>query len=97
MVGSGHHVDLPAHPNIVSLKAMLKDDKALHLVMEIYEGGELFYYIIIRGHFLEKGVAILTHTIMKVIYTCNTHKIMHGNLRLKNFLLMIKNSNLPLW
>ncbi len=41
---------LPKHPNIVSLKDTYEDDNAVHLVMELCEGGELFDRIVARGH-----------------------------------------------
>ena len=33
---------LPQHPNIVTLKDTYEDNNAVHLVMELCEGGELF-------------------------------------------------------
>lgn len=58
---------LPKHPNIVSLKDTYEDDNAVHLVMELCEGGELFDRIVARGHYTDRAAAIVTKTILEVI------------------------------
>ena len=58
---------LPKHPNIVTLKDTYEDDKAVHLVMELCEGGELFDRIVARGHYTERAAAAVTRTIVEVI------------------------------
>lgn len=58
---------LPRHPNIVSLKDTYEDDSAVHLVMELCEGGELFDRIVARGHYTERAAANVTRTIVEVV------------------------------
>lgn len=58
---------LPRHPNIVSLKDTYEDDNAVHLVMELCEGGELFDRIVARGHYTERAAAVVTRTIVEVV------------------------------
>ncbi|KAK4404879.1 Calcium-dependent protein kinase [Sesamum angolense] len=58
---------LPKHPNIVSLKDTYEDDHAVHLVMELCEGGELFDRIVARGHYTERAAAAVIRTIAEVI------------------------------
>ncbi|GMP97390.1 hypothetical protein CsSME_00045666 [Camellia sinensis var. sinensis] len=58
---------LPPHPNIVSLKDTYEDANAVHLVMELCEGGELFDRIVARGHYTERAAAAVTRTIVQVI------------------------------
>ncbi|CAN6454139.1 unnamed protein product [Victoria cruziana] len=58
---------LPKHPNIVSLKNTYEDDNAVHLVMELCEGGELFDRIVARGHYTERAAAVVTRTIVEVV------------------------------
>lgn len=58
---------LPMHPNIVTLKDTYEDDNAVHLVMELCEGGELFDRIVARGHYTERAAAFVTRTIVEVI------------------------------
>jgi len=58
---------MPAHPNIVSLRAAYEDEDAVHLVMELCEGGELFDRIVARGHYTERAAAAVTRTIVEVV------------------------------
>lgn len=63
---------LPVHPNIVSLKDTYEDDNAVHLVMELCEGGELFDRIVARGHYTERAAASVTKTIVEVVQVRST-------------------------
>ena len=58
---------MPAHPNIVSLRGAYEDEDAVHLVMELCEGGELFDRIVARGHYTERAAAAVTRTIVEVV------------------------------
>lgn len=58
---------LPVHTNIVTLKDTYEDDTAVHLVMELCEGGELFDRIVARGHYTERAAAAVTKTIVEII------------------------------
>jgi len=58
---------MQSHPNIVSLKDTYEDDDAVHLVMELCEGGELFDRIVSRGHYTEREAATILRTIIKVV------------------------------
>lgn len=62
---------LPQHPNIVTLKDTYEDDNAVHLVMELCEGGELFDRIVSRGHYTERAAAVVTRTIVEVVQVRN--------------------------
>lgn len=61
---------MPEHPNIVTLKETYEDDKAVHLVMELCEGGELFDRIVARGHYTERAAASVIKTIIEVVQVC---------------------------
>lgn len=58
---------LPSHPNIVSLRSTYEDDRAVHIVMELCEGGELFDRIVARGHYTERAAAAVMRTIVEVV------------------------------
>lgn len=58
---------MPKHPNIVTLKESYEDDAAVHLVMELCEGGELFDRIVARGHYTERAAAGVAKTIVEVV------------------------------
>ncbi|CAH9062801.1 unnamed protein product [Cuscuta europaea] len=81
---------LPRHPNIVSLKDTYEDDHAVHLVMELCEGGELFDRIVARGHYTERAAAVVTRTIVEVIQICHKNGVMHRDLKPENFLFANK-------
>ncbi|XP_058205068.1 calcium-dependent protein kinase 7-like [Rhododendron vialii] len=87
---------LPPHPNIVSLKDTYEDDTAVHLVMELCEGGELFDRIVARGHYTERAAAVVTKTIVEVIVMCHKHGVMHRDLKPENFLFANKKETAPL-
>lgn len=59
--------NLPKHPNIVTLKDTYEDDNAVHIVMELCEGGELFDRIVARGHYTERAAAAIMRTIVEVV------------------------------
>ncbi|KAI7748802.1 hypothetical protein M8C21_032860 [Ambrosia artemisiifolia] len=71
---------LPLHSNIVSLKDTYEDDSAVHLVMELCEGGELFDRIVARVHYTEKAAAGVTRTIVEVIRVRNNKVVLINNL-----------------
>ncbi|XP_008786134.1 calcium-dependent protein kinase 20-like [Phoenix dactylifera] len=81
---------LPSHPNIVSLKDTYEDDNAVHLVMELCEGGELFDRIVAKGHYTERAAAAVTRTIVEVVQMCHKHGVMHRDLKPENFLFANK-------
>jgi calcium-dependent protein kinase len=89
-----HH--LPKHPNIVKLKGEYEDEQAVHLVMELCEGGELFDRIIARGHYTERAAAVVTRTIVEVVQVCHQHGVMHRDLKPENFLFASKKESSPL-
>ncbi|KAK6153366.1 hypothetical protein DH2020_013005 [Rehmannia glutinosa] len=84
---------LPEHLNIVKLRATYEDDEAVHLVMELCEGGELFDRIVARGHYSERAAAAVAKTIAEVVRMCHQHGVMHRDLKPENFLFANKKEN----
>ncbi|KAK9673638.1 hypothetical protein RND81_12G180400 [Saponaria officinalis] len=84
---------LPKHPNIVTLKDAYEDDFAVHIVMELCEGGELFDRIVARGHYTERAAALVTKTIVEVVQMCHSQGVMHRDLKPENFLFANKKEN----
>ncbi|CDP20654.1 unnamed protein product [Coffea canephora] len=87
---------LPEHPNIVTLKDTYEDDDAVHIVMELCEGGELFDRIVARGHYSERAAAVVMKTIVEVVQVCHRHGVMHRDLKPENFLFANKKETSPL-
>ncbi|KAJ6841727.1 calcium-dependent protein kinase 1 [Iris pallida] len=89
-----HH--LTGHRNIVELKDVFEDRAAVHLVMELCEGGELFERIVQRGHYSEKKAAELCRQIVTVVHNCHSLGVMHRDLKPENFLFLTKDEDSPL-
>ena len=88
---------LPPHPNIVGLRDAYEDTEAVHLVMEICQGGELFDRIVARGHYTERAAAMVVfRTIVEVVKLCHEHRVMHRDLKLENFLFANAEETSPL-
>ncbi|MBA0815361.1 hypothetical protein Gohar_000141, partial [Gossypium harknessii] len=81
-----HH--LAGHPNVISIKGAYEDAMAVHVVMELCAGGELFDRIIQRGHYTERKAAALTRTIVGVVESCHSLGVMHRDLKPENFLFV---------
>ncbi|KAL6563759.1 Calcium-dependent protein kinase 8 [Orobanche gracilis] len=88
--------DMPKHPNIVTLKDTYEDDSAVHIVMELCEGGELFDRIVARGHYTERAAAFVMKTIMEVVQMCHRNGVMHRDLKPENFLFANMKETSPL-
>ncbi|GAB2212179.1 hypothetical protein Droror1_Dr00025529 [Drosera rotundifolia] len=87
---------LPKHPNVVTLRDTYEDEDAVHIVMELCEGGELFDRIVARGHYTERAAAAVTKTIVEVVQMCHKQGVMHRDLKPENFLFANKKENSPL-
>ncbi|KAM7524335.1 hypothetical protein LguiA_014237 [Lonicera macranthoides] len=89
-----HH--LSGDPNVVSIKGAFEDAVAVHLVMEICGGGELFDRINKLGHYTERKAAKLARTIVSVIEGCHSLGVMHRDLKPENFLFVSEDEDSPL-
>ncbi|KAL6519466.1 Calcium-dependent protein kinase 13 [Orobanche gracilis] len=87
---------LPNNASIVSFKEACEDENAVHLVMELCEGGELFDRIVARGHYTERAAAAVMRTIVDVVQLCHNHGVIHRDLKPENFLFANKKENSPL-
>ncbi|XP_052174782.1 calcium-dependent protein kinase 30-like isoform X2 [Diospyros lotus] len=87
---------MPEHPNVVRFRASYEDDEAVHLVMELCEGGELFDRIVARGHYSERAAAGVARTVAEVVRMCHENGVMHRDLKPENFLFASKKENSPL-
>ncbi|RLN35348.1 calcium-dependent protein kinase 26-like isoform X2 [Panicum miliaceum] len=89
-----HH--LAGHPNVVSIVGAYEDAVAVHLVMELCAGGELFDRIIQRGHYSEKAAAQLARVIIGAVEACHSLGVMHRDLKPENFLFVNQKEDAPL-
>ncbi|XP_073034206.1 calcium-dependent protein kinase 26-like [Primulina eburnea] len=89
-----HH--LSGDPNVISIEGAYEDSVAVHVVMELCGGGELFDRIVKRGHYSEKKAAELTRTIVGVIEDCHSLGVMHRDLKPENFLFVNEDEDSPI-
>ncbi|KAJ1269423.1 hypothetical protein BS78_07G210600 [Paspalum vaginatum] len=83
---------------VVRLREACCDDAsgAVHLVMELCEGGELFDRIVARGHYSERAAASVFGTIVDVVRLCHANGVIHRDLKPENFLFANKSEDSPL-
>ena len=73
------------HPNVIKLYEVWNDDRAIYLVMELCEGGELYDYVN-SAQYTERQACNIFHSVVKAIQYCHTRGIAHRDLKLENFL-----------
>ncbi|XP_078430817.1 calcium-dependent protein kinase 10-like [Wolffia australiana] len=89
-----HH--LAGHPNVISIVGAYEDAVAVHLVMELCGGGELFDRIVQRGHYSERKAAELARVIVGVVEACHSMGVLHRDLKPENFLFVDQKEDSPL-
>ncbi|KAF1878002.1 hypothetical protein Lal_00041751 [Lupinus albus] len=89
-----HH--LVGSIDVISIKEAYEDVVAVHVVMELCAGGELFDRIVERGHYSERKAAKLARTIISVIESCHSLGVMHRDLKPENFLFINHDEDSPL-
>ncbi|KAK2982067.1 hypothetical protein RJ640_003192 [Escallonia rubra] len=89
-----HH--LAGHPHVISIVGAYEDAVAVHVVMELCAGGELFDRIIQRGHYTERKAAELARIIVGVVASCHSLGVMHRDLKPENFLFINEEEESPL-
>lgn len=89
-----HH--LSGYSNVISIKGAYEDSVAVHVVMELCAGGELFDRIFKRGHYSERKAANLARTLVGVVETCHSLGVMHRDLKPENFLFINEEEDSPL-
>ncbi|KAK7268166.1 hypothetical protein RIF29_20854 [Crotalaria pallida] len=89
-----HH--MAGHPNVIQIIGAYEDAVAVHVVMELCAGGELFDRIIQRGHYTERKAAELARLIVSVVEACHSLGVMHRDLKPENFLFINHEEESPL-
>lgn len=82
------------HKNIIKLIDYYEDEKYIHLVTELCNGGQLFDRIVaktksLEGHYTEKDAAGIILELLQGIDYCHTvHNIAHRDLKPENIMFM---------
>lgn len=74
------------HTNVLALKGIHENDMHLTLVMELVDGGELFYKIVDRGSFTEKDARNVVRQVCKGVAYLHAMGIAHRDLKPENLL-----------
>lgn len=78
------------HPNIMKLYEFLEDKRFFYLVMDVYDGGELFDQIISRQKFTESDAAATVKQVLSGVTYLHKYHIVHRDLKPENLLLESK-------
>ena len=75
------------HPFIVSLKFAFQSDTKLYLVMDYYNGGELFYHLRKNNRFNEEQAKFYLAQIILAIEFLHKNKIIYRDIKPENIIL----------
>jgi len=78
------------HANIIQLVDVHEDEKSIHLVQELCNGGELFDRIIERGHYTEHDAKQIMYKLLLAVNYCHEKGICHRDLKPENFIFKSK-------
>lgn len=78
--------DLP----FIKFYGAFEDDKSIHLVLEMCEGGELFQQICARGRYTERDAAGLVYQLLLMVRALHKHGVVHRDLKPENLLFSSK-------
>jgi len=74
------------HPNVLKLEEVYETDEIIALVMELVNGGELFYKIVEKGNYSEKEAAKIVRQMIKGVEYLHGKGIAHRDLKPENLL-----------
>jgi len=84
------------HPNIVKLIDVYEEEQAVHLVMELCQGGELYDRLAAKKRYSEGDATRVTVQMLEAISYCHYHRICHRDLKLENWVYAGKGEDDPL-
>lgn len=75
------------HPNIIKFYEVYEDPQYIHLVMELFTGGELFDQLIAKGRYTEAEAAKIMHSLLSAVAHLHSLEIAHRDLKPENIML----------
>lgn len=75
------------HPNLLMLNEIFEDQKALHLVLELCDGGDLQGRLVKAGRFSEEQAATTMQQIIRAVFYLHNNQVVHRDLKAANCLL----------
>lgn len=83
------------HPYIVQLIDVFISSKAIYLVMELLQGGDLFDRIVLKGNYSELSSRRIMRRILNAVYYLHEERdVVHRDLKPENILLKSKSSDI---
>lgn len=79
------------HPNLLGLLDWGFSKKAIYLVTELAEGGELFDRILDNGHFDENDACVVLYTVIDAMKYLHSRNIIHRDIKPENIFMRDKN------
>lgn len=83
------------HPNIVRFEDVVETPSAIHVVMEMVTGGELFDYLLEYGAMAEVKAAHLMYGVMSAVAYMHKAGVVHRDIKAENLLLVDRSSEWP--
>jgi len=77
------------HPNVLKLFEVFETDEIIALIMELVNGGELFYKIVEKGNYSEKDAASIVTQMIRGVEYLHGRGIAHRDLKPENLLCSI--------
>ncbi|CAI5988389.1 unnamed protein product [Closterium sp. NIES-64] len=78
---------LRGHAHVVRMEGVFEDQTAVHIVMELCQGGSLTHHIAQQGEYSERAAAAIMRVVLEVVRACHALGIVHRDVKLGNFLL----------
>lgn len=82
------------HDNLIHLYEVYENERYVYLVLEVLRGGELFDYIVHKGHYSEKDAVMLMRRLLSSIDYLAQRGIMHRDIKPENLILKEENDKL---
>ena len=84
------------HPHVIHLVDVYEDDHAVHLLLELCEGGELFDRIVQQRRYSEQHAAAVIRQIAAGLVALHNAQVVHRDLKPENCLYMHPHDEAPL-
>ena len=81
------------HPNVIKLHETYETTKYIHLLLPLFEGGELFERIRSKGLYRESDARPVMRQFLSALEYIHARNIVHRDLKPENLLLASKKTN----
>eukprot|EP00511_Aplanochytrium_stocchinoi_P007376 CAMPEP_0204831178 /NCGR_PEP_ID=MMETSP1346-20131115/10058_1 /ASSEMBLY_ACC=CAM_ASM_000771 /TAXON_ID=215587 /ORGANISM="Aplanochytrium stocchinoi, Strain GSBS06" /LENGTH=411 /DNA_ID=CAMNT_0051961999 /DNA_START=576 /DNA_END=1811 /DNA_ORIENTATION=+ len=75
------------HPNIIRIYEYFENAGNFYVIMDLCNGGELFYEIATRQEFTERDASLLIRQLLSCVSYCHNQNLVHRDLKPENIML----------